>query len=117
MAGLRGVHVFGWTLNQPSAVASDGTHVWVANAGAGSVVEFNASNGRFLRLMSGPSYQFSNPSAICLDQRHVWVANAVGSVTELNATTRRPCQSDTWSEPWLRTAGGDRLRRHSRLGD
>ena len=53
-AGLRGVHVFGWALNQPSAVASDGTHVWVANAGAGSVVEFNASNGRFCEVDVGP---------------------------------------------------------------
>ena len=39
-SALTGVHVFGWGFNSPVAIASDGTHVWVANAAGQSVTEF-----------------------------------------------------------------------------
>jgi hypothetical protein len=71
--------------NTPIAVASDGTHVWVANDGGNSVTELNASNGSWVRTPSGGRYGFNNPQAVAADGTHVWVANLSGSVTELNA--------------------------------
>jgi DNA-binding beta-propeller fold protein YncE len=71
----------------PKAVASDGTHIWVANSSGDSVTELNASSGTPLRTISGNSYQFSGPSAITSDGTHVWVADLAGnSLTELNAS-------------------------------
>ena len=62
----------------------DGTHVWVANSSGDSVTELNASDGSWVRTLSGGSYRFNNPLAIAVDGTHVWVADANGnSVTEL----------------------------------
>jgi hypothetical protein len=86
----------------PSAIAADGTHIWVANdpetgdgeppqPGDGSVTELNASDGSWVRTLSGSNYGFDFPSAIVADGTRVWVANPFsagdgGSVTELNAS-------------------------------
>ena len=87
-AALKGVNVIGWGFSFPRALATDGKHVWVANIGANSVIELNASTGRMVRVISGASYQFNQPFAIAADGTHVWVANVNGnSVTELDATT------------------------------
>ena len=73
---------------QPDAIASDGTHVWVANNDGNSVTELNASTGALVKVISGSRYEFNDPDAIASDGTHVWVANDDGnSVTELNAST------------------------------
>jgi hypothetical protein len=79
------------TFNQPVAVSSDGTHVWVANDGTDSVSELDAATGALVQVISGPSYGFAQPDAVSSDGTHVWVANLNprygNSVTELNAAT------------------------------
>ena len=75
-------------LHAPVAIASDGTHVWVANDLGDSVTELLASTGALVKVISGPSYKFRTPVAVASDGTHVWVANDSGdSVTELLAST------------------------------
>jgi hypothetical protein len=66
-----------------------GTHLWVVNS-TGSVTEWNASDGSWVRTLSGGSYGFNAPTAIAFDGTDLWVTNAygnsVGSVTELSAS-------------------------------
>jgi len=70
----------------PDAVASDGTHVWVASMVGGSVTELSTSTGTLVKVIRGRSYGFNNPDAVASDGTHVWVASMVGgSVTELSA--------------------------------
>ena len=79
--------------NHPLAIAVDGTHVWVANYGGGSVTELNASDGSWERTL----YGFNEPGRIAADGTHVWVPNSGGgSVTELNAS----------DGSWVRTLSG-----------
>lgn len=82
----------------PAAIAFDGTHIWVANdpqtgdgqtpkPGDGTVTELNASDGSWVRTLSGPGYGFDFPSAIVVSGGDVWVANGLGtSVTEVKAS-------------------------------
>ncbi len=82
------MHVFGWGFNQPDAIVSDGTHVWVANYAGDSVTELDASNGGRIRTIAGPRYAFASPVSIASSTGHVWVANRGGnSITELSAFT------------------------------
>jgi hypothetical protein len=77
-----------YIFSDPQAIASDGTHIWVANQDGHSVTELNASTGALVRTISGTSYKFNGPSAITSEGTHVWVAGRRGSsVTELNAST------------------------------
>jgi hypothetical protein len=86
-AVLSGVHVFGWGFNSPASIASDGTHVWVANTDGNSVTELSARTGRLVQVISASRYKFGSPAAIASDGTSVWVANAAGqSVTEFPAT-------------------------------
>jgi hypothetical protein len=99
-------------LRYPTAIAADGTHIWVANdpqtgsgqspkAGDGSVTEVNAADGALVHILSGPRYAFNFPSAVTVAGGHVWVANYWGdSVTELNAG----------DGSWIRTISGGRYR-------
>jgi DNA-binding beta-propeller fold protein YncE len=84
-------HVFppnGPTFNQPVAVSSDGTHVWVANKNGNSVTEFDATTGALVQMIQGAGYGFDGPDAVSSNGTDVWVANSDGnSVTELDATT------------------------------
>ncbi len=84
---LSRVHLAEALFHYPRAVASDGTHVWVANDGGPSVTELSAKTGGLVQVISGPSYKFSQPGAIASDGTHVWVANYSNSVTELSAKT------------------------------
>ncbi len=73
--------------DDPSAIAFDGTHLWVPNYADNSVTEFNASDGSWIQTISGGSFGFDGPSGITFDGTHVWVTNALdGSVTEFNAS-------------------------------
>jgi hypothetical protein len=88
-AALSGVRVLGWGFASPASIASDGTHVWVANFDANSVTELSATTGRLVQVISGASYQFNGPNSVVSDGTHVWVVNISGngSVTELSAKT------------------------------
>jgi DNA-binding beta-propeller fold protein YncE len=78
-------------------VASDRTHVWVADAD-GSVFEFSAATGTLIKVLHGHRHQFTDPDAITFDGTHVWVTNpgsslgagpglcTGGQVTELDAS-------------------------------
>jgi hypothetical protein len=37
--------------NAPTAISSDGTHVWVANNQGNSVTELSATTGKFIRVL------------------------------------------------------------------
>ena len=78
-------------------VAFDGSHIWVANHGGNSVTELNASDGSWVRTLSGGSYGFNRPYGVAFDGSHIWVTNIGGnSVTELNAS----------DGSWVRTLSG-----------
>jgi prepilin-type N-terminal cleavage/methylation domain-containing protein len=72
----------------PLGVASDGTHVWVANTGyfdtPGTVTEIDAATGG---VIGSPIPVGVNPEGVAVDGTHVWVANIYdNTVTELNAS-------------------------------
>ena len=77
-----------YRFDDPLAVCSDGTHVWVANSAGDSVTELDAATGNLVQVISGFRYGFNDSEAISCDGTHVWVVNTVGgSVTELDAAT------------------------------
>jgi hypothetical protein len=72
-----------------SALATDGSHLWVANWGGNSITELDPTNGSLVRTISGASYHFNAPDALAADGSHLWVANGGSnnggnSLTELN---------------------------------
>jgi len=78
--------------DDPEAITSDGTHVWVANEYGNSVTELSASTGALVKVIRGSSYGFNSPDAVTSGGTHVWAANMYGnSVTEFSALT------GTWS--------------------
>jgi DNA-binding beta-propeller fold protein YncE len=84
---LTGVNVLGWGFDEPWAITSDGTHVWVANRGK-SVTEISASTGTLVQVIRGSRYGFDGSLGITSDGTHIWVANPNGqSVTELSTST------------------------------
>jgi hypothetical protein len=71
----------------PSALAFDGQHIWVVNNEGLSVTELNASDGSFVRNLSGGSYNFNAPFSIAFDGQHIWISDlGTTSVTEVNAS-------------------------------
>jgi YVTN family beta-propeller protein len=71
----------------PDAISSDGTHVWVADAGDNSLSEIDASTGTVVNTIS-----VAHPgrgvglNAVSSDGAHVWVTNGLGgTVTEVSA--------------------------------
>ena len=101
----------------PDAIASDGTHVWVANGLGGSVTELSASTGGLVKVISGSRYEFDDPAAIASDGTHVWVANDGGnSVTELSASTGALVKVISGLELRVRRSRCHRLGRHPCLG-
>jgi len=87
---LSGPEVFSGqagTFESPSAISSDGVHVWVANGTANTVTELSASTGAVIQVLSGSNYGFADPDAVSSDGTDVWVANADNTVTELSAST------------------------------
>lgn len=54
------------------------------------MTELNATDGSWLRTLSGGCFDFQSPAGIAVNGSHIWVANGYidqtgGSVTELNA--------------------------------
>jgi hypothetical protein len=73
--------------SEPVLAAFDGTHMWVANWGAGldsgSLTELNASDGSFVRNVTVGN----NPYGICFDGINIWAANyADNTVSEVRAS-------------------------------
>jgi 6-phosphogluconolactonase (cycloisomerase 2 family) len=91
---VRVVSGSSYAFDSPSALTSDGTHLWVANfygmtqhggTLASSVTELNLSDGSLVRVLSASSYAFDAPWSLASDGAHLWVANYNGnSLTELN---------------------------------
>jgi len=49
------------------------------------VTELKASDGSWVRTLSGGSYGFSYPDGVAFDGSHIWVTNPTGnSVTEVS---------------------------------
>ena len=64
----------------PGSLSSDGTHVWVTNAGGGTVTELDASTGAVVQTIPVGT----NPVGVSSDGTHVWVANdGSGTVSEI----------------------------------
>ena len=90
---IKVISASSYEFNEPDAMTTDGTRIWVANnndnpgdAPHNSITELNASTGDLLGVMSAPKYGLSAPDTICLQDTHVWVANGYGqSVTEFPA--------------------------------
>ncbi|HZW91764.1 MAG TPA: hypothetical protein VFF64_02220 [Candidatus Eremiobacteraceae bacterium] len=64
-------------------VAFDGTNIWVANSGSGSVTELLASSGAVVGTYSVGG----NPQGVAFDGTNIWVANGSNSVTKLLDST------------------------------
>ena len=76
----------GYGFNGSLGIASDGTHIWVANPGGQSVTELSASTGALVKVIRGQGYGFDDPWAITTAGGNIWVTNN-RSVTELSAAT------------------------------
>src|ERR1019366_4359541 len=75
----------GYDISRPLSIYSDGASVWVANNN-NSITQINASNGAFVRLLSGKPYNFSTVYSIYSNGTNVWTTNfASNSLTEFNA--------------------------------
>ena len=68
----------------PSAVAFDGTNIWVANTGSGNVTELSASTGAVV----GTYFIGSAPYGVAFDGTNIWVTSYFNSnVTKLLASS------------------------------
>ena len=85
---LTGAHVFGWGFDSPAGLAVSGDHLFVANSGANSLTELNASTGALVRVIAGSVGRFDNPGSAVAANGEVFVANfGANSLTELKAST------------------------------
>jgi hypothetical protein len=90
----------GYDWAEPSGIASDGAHLWIANLGGDSLTEVNVADGSFVRNLHGAAYSLGAPAAVLFDGAHIWVANyTANTLTEINAA----------NGAFIRTAGGASL--------
>jgi hypothetical protein len=83
--------------NAPRGILSDGTDVWVTDAGSNAVTELDAATGAWIQTLSGAPYGFAAPHGLANDGTNIWVTDTGGnSVTEFDAATRA----------WVRTLSG-----------
>jgi serine/threonine protein kinase/outer membrane protein assembly factor BamB len=69
--------------NNPTGVAVDSAHVWVASSN--SLVMMNASTGAWVKSLSGESSGVTHPTEISDDGQHLWVTNwSDNTVAELD---------------------------------
>jgi YVTN family beta-propeller protein len=100
---------------EPSSVSSDGTHVWVANGGEGTVSEIDASTATVIHTITVGK----EPAGISSNGSTVWVANhGDGTVSEIDASTAKVIHtitvgkapagvSATGSTVWVANSGSD----------
>jgi DNA-binding beta-propeller fold protein YncE len=89
---LSGINVLGRDLDRPAAVASDGSHVWVVNAGNSTVSMLDATTGLTVKTIDvqslGNDADGTAHVSVVTSGTRVWLANStVKSVTELNGQT------------------------------
>ena len=79
-------------LQSISAIATCGSHIWVANrSNHSSVIELDSATGQWINVFSSSEYDLNQPSAMAVAGNDLWIANAGsviggsghGSVTEL----------------------------------
>jgi hypothetical protein len=85
--------------DDPTAMATNGTDVWVVNLAGNSITEFNAATGSQVRIINAKADAFHHPAGITVQGSHIWVTNSneqlgmgggnyntarYSSVTELN---------------------------------
>jgi len=58
--------------NQPSALAFDGTNMWVANRGSDTIARYNVFTGDMVGTEIAVGIQ---PVALAFDGTNMWVAN------------------------------------------
>jgi hypothetical protein len=87
---LAGINTFTnlkapYGFNYPYAMASDGSHLWVANVFGDSVTELSAVNGAWIQtLTNSPSggYGFDRPQAVTFADGEIWVVNPPENVQQ-----------------------------------
>jgi hypothetical protein len=99
---LAGINVFtntkaAYGFNYPYAMASDGSHLWVANVFGNSVTELSAVNGAWIRtLVNSPGgFAFDRPQSVTYADGDIWVVNPpenvqqteYGTIDEINPAT------------------------------
>lgn len=85
--------------DDPTAIATNGSDVWVVNLAGNSITEFNAATGSQVRIINAKADAFHHPDGITVQGSHIWVTNSneqlgmgggnydtarYSSVTELN---------------------------------
>ncbi len=72
--------------DQPTGVAFDGRHLWIANYGGRSVTDVDASDGAWVRTFGSANFGFNYPEGITFDGFHLWITNIYGnSVTAIQS--------------------------------
>jgi len=84
--------------NRPRAVASDGTHVWVANRTGNSVTELNAATSAVVKVIAGSSYGVQRAGCHLL-RRHPRVGLLWVCGHRAEDRDRRPGKTDHRSPP------------------
>jgi hypothetical protein len=120
---LSGAPYGQYGFNDPTAMASDGSHLWIANSEGNSLTEVDESTGALVQVLTGSQYGFTTPTGLASDGTHLWVANENGnSVTEIDESTGALVQVLTGSqygftEPWAMASDGTHLWIGNRLGN
>jgi sugar lactone lactonase YvrE len=102
-------------VSSPVGLASDGSHIWVANAKSNTVTEFIAKTGTVVRVLASSVYALNNPTAVASDGRFVFVLNSSGnSVTQINTRNGELVRVISGSRfqlnsPFAEAIAGDRL--------
>jgi len=65
-------------LDSPTAIASDGVHLWVANARGSRLVMLSASDGRLVRSVTSANVRLNRVTTIAVAHGCVWVASTIG---------------------------------------
>jgi hypothetical protein len=66
-AHVQVLSAWSYGFDDPDAITTNGTHVWVANEDGMSVTELSASTGALVKVISAPGYGFDLPDAIASD--------------------------------------------------
>jgi hypothetical protein len=79
----------GYEFDVPSGLAFGAGHLWVANEDGNSVSEINPANGAWMASLTAGPYGIDHPMAIASNGPEIFVANSIGSVSEIQASTRK----------------------------
>jgi hypothetical protein len=79
----------GHEFDVPSGLAFGAGHLWVTNEDGNSVSEINPANGAWMASLTSGPYGIDHPMAIASNGADIFVANSIGSVSEIQASTRK----------------------------